>query len=389
MKALGAQALAVQTPDPSLRALSTQLYASALHATNKALEDPVRACSDAILASCKLLAVYENMRLDSSGSVSSQGHDWHRHIEGTCRILELRGPAKHVAAHGHALFEEARLSAVIAAITRRKPNFLSGAAWYTIPWTTSPRTLRDELVDIMLALPEMLHKQDVLLQRRQGLTTTQELYECLVEGQELINRGVFIATSLRKWEHKVLEQCLADVATQNTSLSGPPTLLEICKDHGYGLFHGIMQYWAICIVLFGSTWVAQGRVTTAAEGFLSQDLPALVQVPDIPSWMDPRNAASNIAMNAQHYFRKEAGLWGPVSATFPMGCALYFYSATGSQDSYEAAQLRGALAKGRTGDMASEYLRSMANYTDTEHGDTKVRTEYESMAKSWFGNKVA
>ena len=76
LQATALTALGRQNSDAALLRDGTRLYARALHETNKALQDAERAQSDAILASCKLLSMYENFRVDSSNSVSTQGQDW-------------------------------------------------------------------------------------------------------------------------------------------------------------------------------------------------------------------------------------------------------------------------------------------------------------------------
>ena len=76
LTACAVSALGCSNADYALLQSGTGFYAKALRATNKALQDPVRAQSDAVLASCKLLSLYENFRVDISGGVSTQGHDW-------------------------------------------------------------------------------------------------------------------------------------------------------------------------------------------------------------------------------------------------------------------------------------------------------------------------
>ena len=118
--------------DQALLQSGIRLYLKALYETNRALQDPIRAQSDAVLASCNILAMFEILRQDEPGRISQKGHDWKRHIEGVCKIVELRGPAKHVSGHGHALFENARITAVIHALTLRRPNSFSSASWHTV-----------------------------------------------------------------------------------------------------------------------------------------------------------------------------------------------------------------------------------------------------------------
>lgn len=328
---------------------------------------------------------YENFRLDSTGGVSTQGHDWQKHIEGTCRIVELRGPAKHVADHGHSLFEDARSLAVIAGMTLRKPNFFTNLAWHTIPWETSPRNLHDTLCDVMIALPDLLQSQDRLLQTLVHSGSNRDRFTIITEGQNHINRCIRIGESLREWEQSALLACLEESSIGTQNYAGPVTLLEVCKNHGYGFFHMSMQYWVACVVLHSTAWVTYRSVILAARPDQPPSLPAWMRLPDIPEWMNPRLAASNIVTCAPHYFVDDAGFWGAQSATFPLGAAMHYYAATGDQDSEQTAQLHRLLKQTRLGSVTSEFLRSIANTGDSVKGDPAKREEHRRMATSWYG----
>jgi hypothetical protein len=88
---------------------------------NKALADPVMAQSDLMLACCRVLSLYELFRrVPTAGPVpisekerGSQAADWRNHVQGTCRLLQLRGRQKHVDAVGSQLYDGVRLAAVM------------------------------------------------------------------------------------------------------------------------------------------------------------------------------------------------------------------------------------------------------------------------------------
>lgn len=69
--AVSTQALGCLSGDPTMLRNGTQLYAKALRKTNQALQDPNGAQSNAVLAACKLLSMFENFRLDASGGMST------------------------------------------------------------------------------------------------------------------------------------------------------------------------------------------------------------------------------------------------------------------------------------------------------------------------------
>ena len=331
-----------------------------------------------------LLSRYENFRVDPTGGISSQGHDWHRHVEGTCRIVELRGPAKHVSHHGHSLFEDSRFLAVIAAMTKRKPNFFTDIAWHTIPWESSPRNLHDRLCDVMIALPDLLQNQDKLSQRLAVSETNRDRFAILTDGQNHLNRCIRIGESFREWEQRALLAC-SDEPSTSQNYGGPLTLLEVCKEHGYGFFNVCMQYWVGCMVLYASSWVTFRSVMLAARPDQPPSLPEWIKLPDIPEWMNPRLVALNIVACAPHYFADNAGFWGAQAACFPMGAALHYYAATGGQDSEEIEQLRKLFRQQRLGGVTREFLRSIANTSDAAKGDPAKREEHTPMATSWYG----
>jgi hypothetical protein len=85
--------------DQSLLRRGLQLYSQALLMVNNALGDPVMAQSDLTLACCRVLSLYELFRrVPTAGPVptrekerGSQAADWRNHVQGTCRLLQLRG----------------------------------------------------------------------------------------------------------------------------------------------------------------------------------------------------------------------------------------------------------------------------------------------------------
>lgn len=358
----------------------------------------------------KLLSLYEFVRLEDTPGITSQGHDWHKHVDGTCRIVELRGPEKHVTLHGHVLFEEARTGAIISGVTRRKSNFFTSPAWHTIPWTAHPRDLRDELHDIMIALPDLESKQDILHSRLRNLQTNSDLFSILTETQTHLNRCISIATSLREWERRALAACLRRSNPHITEFIGPLSLVEICKDHGYGFFHTVMMYFTACTIVYGSARIIKRNVTSAVEAaqqsmalvssqhesspsdtnINTNTLPTLMQLPDIPLWMNPRSTASSVAKCASHYFEPDAGFWGSFSGSFPIGVAFMFYGATGGQDSQEMALLRKFFKRNKFGGTTTDFLLSMANTAETmKRGDPRDRGQNRAMMSSWYGTDVS
>ena len=83
---------------------SHQLYIRGLVQAQKALMDPASARSDAALATCNALGLYE--ALECPGN-STAGYRWHR--DACSRLVRLRGPKMHRDGFGHQLFISIRL----------------------------------------------------------------------------------------------------------------------------------------------------------------------------------------------------------------------------------------------------------------------------------------
>jgi hypothetical protein len=85
--------------NPAMIDASRQLYLRALQETQKALSSPEAACTDATLASCNALGLYEALECPDGTEL---GYRWHR--SACCRLLQLRGPAAHRTGFAHVLF---------------------------------------------------------------------------------------------------------------------------------------------------------------------------------------------------------------------------------------------------------------------------------------------
>ncbi|KAF2172354.1 hypothetical protein M409DRAFT_50068 [Zasmidium cellare ATCC 36951] len=358
-----------------------QLYGRALRETNNAIRDPARAQSDGTLASCKLLGMYESFRLEEDGRPSTQGNDWRQHVEGTCRIVELRGPEMAASDYGHDLYTDARFAATSSGITQKRPaNFFSSSAWTTVPWTKHSKTLRDELLDLMAGLPGILHQQEALYAEVSNATDGATMTKVIKDGVDVLKQCISLGARLQTWEEKTMDLAReARGENENDTL----TLFHISKDHGFAFFHLITQFWTVCLILHGPTWLTYWKLLHVAQSTTFPATKDLSQI-DIPFWMNPQPFASNISHQASHFFSEEAGLWGSSTASFPMGAALHYYAATGGFKTPEMRMLKAALGSSPKANMVSGFLRSMASSAAPQGGDPKIPVQHEKMATSWF-----
>ena len=338
------------------------LYAQALRETNRSLQDPIEAQSDAVLASCRILSLFEMFRRSPSAPTASQSQvmDWRSHVEGTCRLVQLRGPERHTSEHGYNLYDGVRMTAIINGITRRHPNTFTSLSWNL----HRPRTLRDELFDLMGPVPDLLQQIDCF--GAQSSSSVKEEYRnwMIRQGRYLLQRIYGICTSLRAWETRALSLCRKASSSKGTSplndtmnVSGPDLqLTEVCTSHGYGFFHTCTQYWAMCVKLYTASLLLQRQMLTLID---ESDSP----IAHLPNWVDPEPAALHIADFASYFFRPEAGLWSAQSAIFPISTALFYYMRTGKKNTPIFTKMTDAFADSKSGAIMRDFLQAIVGPT--------------------------
>lgn len=349
------------------------LYCQALTKTNRALQDAATAQTDVTLATCEVLAMCERYRLHAGSEVSTRATDYQRHVQGTAKLLELRGSHRHIDDHGFALFDTARSVIALSGITHRRRAYLDTTQWFEVPWGARlrQRTLKDKMVDVMLSVAAMLEQLDLCCNELDSEHPPS--VELL---QNYMGRCIAPVQRLRAWEIEALR------------VSASVSLEDLCASHGFGMFHLIMEHWAVFLLLSARCWPILNRVNepTAALQALTALLP------------DPQRYAVKISNQAYRYFLPATGLVGPQYASFPLGAALHFFSARtrqtaagdGKSGENEAGNAMNRIhSLFRTVERAkstAEFLRSMAPDTAPQNlkGDVKNAEERERMAREWF-----
>ena len=380
--------------DEHLVQQGTRLYAQALHDTNRVLQHPTAYQRNSVLASSRFLALFEIFRGNICGPVSSQSGDWQAHIEGTCRILELRGPEKAVDPTGHQMYVDARTTSILSGITLKRPVSFAGQGWSTVPWQTVPRDIRDELLDALLDIPKLLQTQEAIYTR---LDNTLDVETLLQQGQYVLHQCVRSAHNLRAWEQRALLLCIMHQTSQETTgIDEHTTLADICMDYGYGFFDLISQYWFASVALFGRTRVMHDALSQVAAE--APDLSGRAGVAVLPSWINPEPYAANIANYAEHFFHPSAGLWGAQQATICLRMGLFYYAAMGRHDSPEMLKMRMLLLRKKNGKaFAMGFLISTAAtsaplHIKDENGNAVSAGTAEGrilLARQWFGMRSA
>lgn len=141
--------------DESLRHTALSLYTKGLKELQQSLWDPQQMYSDATLAACLLLGIYELYACpggDRRGYIS--------HCSGCERLVQLRGPEAHREGLGHALFLAFRVQGICTALEVQRPTFLAEKTWIEVPWQSpakgkpaASKTIADRIWDNIALAP--------------------------------------------------------------------------------------------------------------------------------------------------------------------------------------------------------------------------------------------
>ncbi|OCL10305.1 hypothetical protein AOQ84DRAFT_395 [Glonium stellatum] len=193
--------------DSSMIENGMELYGRALLRVNRTLQDQNQAQGDEILAACRLLSFYEQFNVPRPSTIPeklSQARNWQHHVQGSGKLIELREPRKLCSKYGHRMFVEARMSGVILAIANRKTTFLSTPEWSTVPWEGTPKTIRDELIDIMVLVPHICEEFD-------KINACRDISRVVQRGQILVGKCWKLDDYLQKWYREFIFQLFGHV----------------------------------------------------------------------------------------------------------------------------------------------------------------------------------
>ena len=182
MKALETSAFAISTAwmgqmhdDQVLLKESVRLYVRGIRELHLALKDPKLLYKDETLGACAALAIYEILQGDRGS--------YRNHCDGTLQLLKLRTPALHSSGLGFKIFLGCRFMGVsvsylldsfvlivptliitqtLRAMERKEASFLSQKAWMELPWTSTPKSSFDQLLDLVLKAPDMIRRGSVI-----------------------------------------------------------------------------------------------------------------------------------------------------------------------------------------------------------------------------------
>ncbi|KAF1984725.1 hypothetical protein K402DRAFT_455606 [Aulographum hederae CBS 113979] len=223
---------------------------------------------------------------------------------------------------------------MIAAITSRKTSFLGQPAWKEIPWTNHPKSLKDELLDIMLDIPSILELDDFLRDLVSSHETTRGW-------STLLMQCLSINDSLQSWRRRLTHHLHAQqnhshpgfVETGDQEGSPPPLNDGSPEDDIFSpenvLSHGLpagilkMYFWTTLVLVYTTYHraVANSKVPPGWHGHRGTPTTSL------PS---PRIPALNILRSLPSFFSPTLGPFASQTITFPLGMALQYFSAAAS-----------------------------------------------------------
>jgi len=348
--------------DRALVMRAAWFYAQALKQTNIALQDSVAALEDRVLACCRLLILFEMLqRISSEPSAAdpkrNQIADWRMHVEGTCRLVQLRGRERHLSSLGMALYDGVRMTAIIQGLSKRQPN-----AFTQLDWRLPSLNMRDELYELINPVPQLLRDFDLFHTHESRVADGTSSHQHIVEGITLLHSALAICNALQAWECEVLRLCRdkhSPSASMRTHHLEPlsrrvqqrDTLHDVCQLHGHGFFSTCTQYWTMCNILYGSVRTHHQQLQMFMNIWASGEA-----APILPDWITPELPAVNIARVAGHFFSPDMGLWAAHAAVFPISTALWHFAKTGRQDSPAFKAMTEAFTTSKTGVIMQDFL---------------------------------
>jgi hypothetical protein len=191
--------------------------AQALKQTNIVLQDSVTALRDGGLACCRLLVLFEMLqRISSEPSAidpeRNQIADWRTHVEGTCRLVQLRGRERHLSGLGIDLYDGVRLPAIIEGLSKRQPN-----AFTQLAWRPPSLNMRDTLYELINPVPQLLRDFDFWLEHGTQVEDYTTSRQHVTHGLTLLYRSLNVCHALQAWEAQILMLCHTRQSSFNTT----------------------------------------------------------------------------------------------------------------------------------------------------------------------------
>lgn len=294
---------------------STKIYGRALKDLQKALYDESRMRTVEVLAACSILGLYE---VFEGGDAMDQSVGWISHAAGAARLIEGRGPHRHVERQSHHIFLGARLPILFSAILRRKKTFLAQQEWLSVPWQSMPcKTPHDVLIDLAVNIPGLLEEFDVL--------SSSSGSRSHVGLQYLLKSFVKIKDALTSWDHRrrLFARPVLNAHKHREGDIYPFSQEMSWKNHFF--FNASIVYWAVQLVT--AMTITQIELFLTSLGFPRQS----VHTSTTTNQQRAHQYATCIAQSVPYALMPEMGSLGISYIAFPLCLAFQHFTQVGEE----------------------------------------------------------
>ncbi|KAI1819450.1 hypothetical protein F4861DRAFT_534431 [Xylaria intraflava] len=305
-------------------------YSRALRKLQAAVCVPHRAQSDATLAACQILSLFE-VFYGSEDNALLQGSKWHSHLAGQLALIQARSPYAYQSGASHQFFSDGRYPLLFSALKNRQRFPLNTPEWRTVPWEKEPKSAKDKLYDIIADLTTILADADEMRYCHDPARKAI-LYEKVVRACQCLHQ------SLQGWLEKTGP--LADFRDGSGILADPTGPFDFMQAHM------TLLYWTIYATLYST--------------LISIHDPPLSEIP--PS-INPLPYIRNVANSLHYFLRPGAGLCGADFAALPLGICWQIAYATPDLYQKENALFAQLIGQQNVRDTVLNFLRSLQRDT--------------------------
>ncbi|KAM3483216.1 hypothetical protein MY8738_003411 [Beauveria namnaoensis] len=222
--------------DKQLQVKGIQAYNSSVMEMVKGLQRTDWYKRDGLLTAARIMATFELLFI-SKDKDTPEPLAWRGHNQGQQAIFLARGPVAFASGPAHQLYSDARINMVMLSMGQRKRSPFASPAWDKIPWKKHPKAVKDQLIDLMQDIPEILEyveefKASADPQRRQDL-------EALIMSRSSEVRADLDAWAADRGDSLQRFDCFA-----NTGPIEPPR-----NDAEFAFHHMTTIYWFTCGML--------------------------------------------------------------------------------------------------------------------------------------------
>ncbi|KAJ6437310.1 hypothetical protein O9K51_10284 [Purpureocillium lavendulum] len=136
-----------------------QTYHLAVQEIGKALKQRHAYKRDGLIIAAGLMASFELVFVPDGEPAALA---WAGHSGGQLAMFLARGPEAFMTGTAHQLFVDSRINMAMLAIGRRKSSPFSADEWKSTPWSINKKSMRDNLMDILLDVPSILERLTVM-----------------------------------------------------------------------------------------------------------------------------------------------------------------------------------------------------------------------------------